>query len=398
MIEAHEIEIIRVVIDFFPKKGGGSTHINELLINLAPSVFNQILIAPQYLNSQKFDKESKIKIFRIKQEENNRIPGSSLVNIFLYSWRSVKCIDKIYNKNKNQIIYVHHFDIGVVISFLLKIYKLNVPLIVMHHGSPVEKGYSGVKVSFTKLYRKILIKMFPPDHYIQLNDGQVDTNFLTSLSNNGLEYSIVNHGIDTNYYLPININNHNEFVVLSNHMLNIFKRVDLAINAFNIFLKNTNFPNAKLIVLGSGPMKEQLLDIVNLLKINQYVHFTGEVDIEEVRYYIQNADLVLGTSLISNLNRSILESMACGIPSIVFKCDGDDKLFNNGNNIILVPKGDIDEMGKQISEAWKDGNKFRAIGMNGRRSIILNRSWAARINQEIQICEKVINNHIRNNK
>jgi len=399
-----KISLVRVVGDFYPVVGGSITHIIELSKAIDPFLEKQMIIAPQYKigNSTEFDEKFPILIQRIDPSFLNspqfqKIPGTSLINIFFYYTLKVSLtIKKIMKKGYHiDIVQVHFNILGLLLSFWFKIFEISLPIIIMHHGSSVSPEKD---TQFGKFLYKLvlfLFKWFKPDYYIQLDDGTTNNQFYNELNTLQIPYKTVYHAINTEFYqhLPIDYVQ-KEFIVLSNHRLVPFKRVDLSIIAFKLFLEREGYPlNVKLRIIGSGPLKRDLETLVEKNQINSYVDFAGEKKSEDYNKELAFADIIIGTSLISNCNRSIQEAMAYGKPVIVFDSISPNDLFLDMENCILIPPGDLERFANSIELLYKDLLIRTNLGKNARKTIIDRRNWKNRVEQELSIYSEIISKH-----
>lgn len=96
------------------------------------------------------------------------------------------------------------------------------------------------------------------------------------------------------------------------------KRVDLAIDA----IAQLKDEAIQLMIVGDGPEKQALLDLVNKRNIASKVLFYPRTNNPE-KYY-QAADAFLMTSTYESFGQTILEAMSCGLPVIGFVSDGTE--------------------------------------------------------------------------
>ncbi|MBK8389415.1 MAG: glycosyltransferase [Saprospiraceae bacterium] len=87
-----------------------------------------------------------------------------------------------------------------------------------------------------------------------------------------------------------------------------------------------------LFILAIGKNSDQIALNINIL-------FSGFIsDENSIIEYYQCADLFISPSLQDNLSNTVLESMACGLPSIVFNIGGMSDLVQNQVNGLLIQK------------------------------------------------------------
>lgn len=89
------------------------------------------------------------------------------------------------------------------------------------------------------------------------------------------------------------------------------------IRAFTMVLKE--IPNAHLIILGEGNLKQYLNELIINLNLSDSVKLLGFVD--NPYDYLKNSDIFVFSSLYEGLGNSILEAMACELPIISTDCE-----------------------------------------------------------------------------
>lgn len=95
-----------------------------------------------------------------------------------------------------------------------------------------------------------------------------------------------------------------------------------------------DFPDARLAVLGEGPLLPDLVALAEKLGIAGTVRFEGRVDDVPVR--LRSADIFVLPSLQEGMPNSLLEAMASGLPVIATRIGGVSDLVEDGVNGRLV--------------------------------------------------------------
>jgi glycosyltransferase EpsF len=76
-----------------------------------------------------------------------------------------------------------------------------------------------------------------------------------------------------------------------------------------------NFPNASAILVGDGPEKDKILELIHFYQLQESVQLLGiRLDIPEIMY---DFDLFLFPSLYEGLGNVIIEAQAAGVPCLV---------------------------------------------------------------------------------
>jgi N-acetyl-alpha-D-glucosaminyl L-malate synthase BshA len=131
------------------------------------------------------------------------------------------------------------------------------------------------------------------------------------------------------------------------------------------------FPDAKLIIIGSGPEEERLVNLVQELYMNDHIQFHGTIRHDELTPYYQNADVFVLPSIIiagttEGLGVVLLEAMASGCPVIGSNVGGIPDIITDGENGFLVPEQRPDILAEKIVQIFTDTelqNKFRNNGL-----------------------------------
>ncbi len=118
------------------------------------------------------------------------------------------------------------------------------------------------------------------------------------------------------------------------------------LKAFKIV--RNEFPS-KLVILGKGEKKKNLVDLVKNLGISKDVVFLG---FQSNPYkFIANSDLFVLSSLWEGFPNALVEAMACGTPVVSTNCSsGPKEIITTGVNGLLVPPENSEELAKAILE------------------------------------------------
>ncbi|MCQ6963212.1 glycosyltransferase family 4 protein [Methanolobus chelungpuianus] len=125
------------------------------------------------------------------------------------------------------------------------------------------------------------------------------------------------------------------------------KNVPNLIKAFSK-LKN-KFPYVKLLKIGKPQhpsARKELLELIDLLKLNKDVVFIGYISEEELTKYYNAADLFIFPSLYEGFGLPPLEAMACGTPVITSNTSSLPEVVDDSG--IMVDPFDIDSMATQM--------------------------------------------------
>ena len=136
------------------------------------------------------------------------------------------------------------------------------------------------------------------------------------------------------------------FKILLASRLEKEKRITDAIDAFKNI--HTQFPQAGLLIAGSGSQESLLQKNVQNSGLTDHVVFLGWVD--GLSSYIASADVFLSTSEYEGYGMSVVEAGLCGTPVVSTHVGVAGEVLVDGVNSSVCPVGDILCITRKISE------------------------------------------------
>ena len=121
-------------------------------------------------------------------------------------------------------------------------------------------------------------------------------------------------------------------------------------------------PDARVLLIGSGPLETTFRALVKELGIENMVKFLGFVANEELPAYLNAADLYVSSSLSDGTSVSLLEAMACGLPVVVTDVPSILEWVENGINGLVCPRRDSDSLAKAIITLLRDERTAAKMG------------------------------------
>src|SRR5207248_1872486 len=117
-------------------------------------------------------------------------------------------------------------------------------------------------------------------------------------------------------------------------------------------------PEARLVLVGDGPMRASLEREASCLGVTERVRFAGAHSRDEVLRLFAGASAALLTSDWENLPHAAVEALAVGTPVLSTAVGGVAEVVHDGENGLLVPAGDA----VAVADAMR-----RLIGTDGLR-------------------------------
>ena len=99
-------------------------------------------------------------------------------------------------------------------------------------------------------------------------------------------------------------------------------------------------PDLGLVVVGDGPLRDDLIAQAQRLGVDDRVSFAGAVPKEQVPAYLRACDAFVLNSTYEGLPHVLLEAMAAGLPVIATAVGGSKEIIEHGTNGLLVPPYD----------------------------------------------------------
>lgn len=113
----------------------------------------------------------------------------------------------------------------------------------------------------------------------------------------------------------------NQLFILSLSRLSYEKNIQAIIQGLPEII--STIPEIRLVIVGKGPYRENLEELIGELNLTDYVRFVGEVPNDEVALYYQAADYFVSASTSETQGLTYTEAMAAGTQLVV---EGNDYL------------------------------------------------------------------------
>jgi len=128
-------------------------------------------------------------------------------------------------------------------------------------------------------------------------------------------------------------------------------------------------PNVHFLIVGEGPLRQELESMVRNLGISENVTFAGHISNYDIPWLLSNIDIGVLASLRENLPRTLLEYMAAQKPLVATNVGGVSEAVIDGVNGYLVPPRDPDSLANGIVKLINDPGNAKQMGVKGRRLV-----------------------------
>ena len=320
--------------------------------------------------------------FKYNYDEENRVLRVPAIETGIYDYRLSRIYPaSVIKKIKNwhlEIIHSHQeFSKGIMARLLAK--EFNIPIVQTFHTLYEENIYMITKGHFDKMSREIVKKTTKAFLDKTCNEVIVPTNKVYNMLKKeyGVEKSmhIIPTGIDIDRFFLENVDykyvkqlrdkyslKPNDFVIITVGRVAIEKSFDFLIKAMPKIIKD--YPNIKLMIVGDGPAKEELEQLIRDEKLEDNVIMTGKAMWDDMPYYYAASDIFATASTSETQGLTIVEAMAANLLPVCI----DDKAWtaaitDNINGIIFHNE---EEYINDIIKLYKDRKLRESLSLQAK--------------------------------
>ncbi|MBI2013517.1 MAG: glycosyltransferase [Candidatus Colwellbacteria bacterium] len=260
---------------------------------------------------------------------------------------------RLFRQEKPDVVisFMHHSNIAVLMAKVLSISKVKV---ITAERNVMESAYKGFRRFFLPLTR--LLYRFS-DASLAGSEG-LKKNIMEFLHISEEKFRVIYNPIDFGFIRTKSRERPNHpWLRSKEHPLvlgvgRLVPQKDFA-TLIRAFARAKKPKDTRLIILGQGPLREELLGLAKELGIADSVDFPG---FQENPYvFFANADVFVLSSIWEGFGNVIPESFALRVPVVSTDCNyGPNEIIENEANGILVPPGDPEVMAKGIERMLND--------------------------------------------
>ena len=277
--------------------------------------------------------------------------------------------------------YVKSNKPDVVIAFLQRVYCLTI-MSLLGTGIPVISSERNDPRYYNKLY-KLLMRIFLPftsRHIVQTQS--IKEYFPKAIQR---KTTIIPNPVNEDIY-KINVDQvkKKDLIINVGRMTNQKNQLML-IDAFNQI--HQNFPSYQLYIYGDGPMREKLEERISSLSLKDKVFMPGRC--ESIFERMSEARLFCLSSDFEGMSNALIEAICLGLPIVTTNVSGVKELIGDGQNGLVVEKGDKDGFVKAMKRILSDDTLMNSISVNNKKKAdvfwakAIIDQWEAVVNQVV---------------
>jgi phosphatidylinositol alpha-1,6-mannosyltransferase len=379
------MKILFITIDFPPDVGGVANYYRNVCHYL--SGVDLTLLTEKRGNNDSFDQEKKYKIIR-KDLFYKSIWPKWLKMLFVV-YKSVK------NEKPDWIFVGQVLPVGTVVYLLQKIFKFK--YLVFTHGTDIN-----VPLNYPRK-RKIMIRILKKadniaanSHYtmkrlahLGVNEDKVVVLFPCPLVKNQ-ESTLLRTDLRQGFggqgskkqELIKQYGLENKFVLLTIGRIVERKGIDNVIEALSEVKKEFN--DFVYLVVGKGPDKSRLADLISKYNLSENVKLVGYVSDKELQLFYQACDIYIMTPReiegdVEGFGMVYLEANFHGKPVIASRTGGVIEAVLDNQTGLLSDQGNIEQIKDAILRLIKDKDLRERLGENGRKRVADKFQWQEQV-------------------
>jgi len=359
--KAEKPKVLIVSLAYSPFWGGAELAVKEITDRISDIEFDMVTL--RFKKSWPTqEKTGNINIHRISSSK------------LLFPFNAYFKTRKLHKKNNYNIIWSIMANRA---GFTTLFFKLSFPkikyLLTLQEGDPF--GHPKKRAGIVWLFVGWMFKyIFRKADYIQTISNYL-ADWAENMGAKKKNIKVVPNGVDVKRFknYDLRFKNDNETILISTSRLVKKNGLGDLIDATKILI-DENY-KIKTLILGEGPLKNNLKFKIKNLKLQNEVLLIGHIDSEKIPQYLQKADIFIRPSLSEGLGSSFLEAMATGLPIIGTPVGGIPDFLKHEETGLLAKPNNPESIAKQVKLLLNNNELKNKIAENGQKLVFQKYNW-----------------------
>ncbi len=360
-----KMKMLIINYEFPPLGGGGGVASYELAVEWAKTCQVHVLTSG-FEDLPEFEEMEGVSVHRINVLGRKSRDAASFISMFSYLITGFIKGISLMRKNKYAIINTHFAVPSGPLGYILgKIFR--VPNVLSIHGGDIYDPSKKISPHRSLFFRSV-VKFI-------LNRADRIVAQSSNTRDNALSYykpKVPVGIIPLAFHTPPKVSTtakelkfkKNGFYLVTVGRLVKRKSIETILHALPELDESIN-----LIIVGDGPEKEPLRQMVRALSLETRVVFTGYIDDSEKYSYIKNSNLFVLTSLHEGFGIVFMEAMYYGLPIVCTNHGGQVDFLKNEENAILIDVGDVKACREAIARFHEDKKLYKKCSRNNKLKV-----------------------------
>ena len=289
----------------YPPLGGGAAPVSRDISEQLAVAGNKVT---GYKNIPYYEHKNGVDIYRLKcwrSKKSSCMPWEQ----YTYILAAKSFLRKHLRENHYDICHTHFIiPTGDVAKWVKG--KYNIPVVITAHGSDVE-GYNSKKyMKIMHVFLRPFWKGIVDSSYQIISPSKFLEKLMIKAYNVSDKYVVVPNGLDVTKYNTLANAGKKEKIILLMGRMQKYKNMQTALEA----IAKAHISDWKVKVLGDGPYRDSLEQLVENLKLRDKVEFLGWIPngSEEQLDILARASIYITASEFENCPMSVIETIAAG--------------------------------------------------------------------------------------
>jgi len=358
---------ILLLTHYFTAGRGGAWYVIAIMAQLLAEKGHKVWVITNKLEGFESPKHENIKTFFVDEHKIQKT-SFSWIDIFRYSIAVIKIGRKII---KNENIDVIHSDplpgfAGSILSWMTSVPQI----LVIHDVFSIQKGLwkeslkqkeiSKSNAVIRPLFEKTILRI---KHSAIHTVSEAVKEDLQTMGAKRPIYVIPN-SIPINQVIKLEPKS---FQLVSISRLTFYKNIQVAIKSLQIVKKS--FPKVSLVIIGAGPYRKNLEQLVKGLDLQENVVFKGHISENEKKELLAKSQALVFPSKFEGFGMVILEAFEYYKPVLVSRVrPQSDIVEDKKTGLVLAPDDEL-EWAEAIKDLFNKPEIAAKMGENGRMAL-----------------------------
>jgi len=341
--------------------------------------------------------DKSIKFYNLRH--NNLLRNFPEILNLTYNIKAAKFVANLIDIEKPDLVYLQNHDFQIL-SYLVK-KKYDIPFL-MH----VDGIGSWVKQNWGSLYLRRIITLAERIQY-HFSDaiGTPSQEIKDNLLNYGVEdkITVLQSSVDPDFFTPEKDGTYirEKFGLNDNFVCGFagtfgnWHGVDTIAESINYIVEQ--IPNAKVFLIGDGPLRPEIERIIDANNSRENVIITGMIEFAEMPNYMAACDVLLtpcknndDNSAFFNSPLKLYEYMAMEKPIVASFIGQQAEVIEDKVNGVAIKANDVEDLVRGIKFVYDNPELSIKMSKQARKDAIEKYSWEIHVKKIIKIYEDIM--------
>lgn len=263
------------------------------------------------------------------------------------------------------VVHAHSTKAGMLARIAARL--AGVPVILFTaHGWSFTTGRSRWKRALLAANERLLARMTTRIICVSYHDRDLALQYRVAPTE---KVVVIHNGLDPAAFIGRHVDEDMAVAGTDEPVVTFVGRLRAPKDPFMLIRAFSKLERGRLIIVGDGPQRRKLHELVGELNVANRVELVGERS--DVPDLLATSDIFVLTSNWEGLPLTIIEAMMTGLPVVASRVGGVAELVEDGVTGFLVPPGDLPSLAAVCQKLLKDPELRRKMGQAGREKALL---------------------------